>query len=112
EWHGNEPEILRFAEFGKPEIKLVRGGPGTSGGEAERVSRMPAEHPEGYVEGFANLYRDAVELIAARRRGENVPQGLADKVPSVEDGLLGMRFIEAAVDSHEAGGQWTEIHAG
>ncbi|MBL8580891.1 MAG: gfo/Idh/MocA family oxidoreductase, partial [Rhizobiaceae bacterium] len=108
EWHGHEPEILRFCEFGKPHTTLTRGGHGV-GGEAARVSRMPAEHPEGYVEGFGNLYRDAVAMIAARRRGEVIEPRLAAGVPSVEDGLLGMRFIEASVDSHEAGGVWTPI---
>jgi predicted dehydrogenase len=110
EWHGHEPEYLRFCEFGKPHVILTRGGAAV-GGEAARVSRMPAEHPEGYVEGFGNLYRDAIALISARRRGELMESGLAAMVPSVEDGLIGMRFIEASVDSHEAGGVWTQIAA-
>ncbi len=88
-------------EFGKPHVILTRGGADV-GGEAARVSRMPAEHPEGYVEGFGNLYRDAIALISARRRGELMDPGLAALVPSIEDGLLGMRFIEASVDSNEA----------
>jgi predicted dehydrogenase len=108
EWHGHEPEYLRFCEFGKPHVILTRGG-ASVGGEAARVSRMPAEHPEGYVEGFGNLYRDAIALISARRRGEMMDSELAALVPSVEDGLIGMRFIEASVDSHEAGGVWTPI---
>jgi predicted dehydrogenase len=110
EWYAHEPEYLHFCEFGKPHVILTRGGAGV-GGEAARVSRMPAEHPEGYVEGFGNLYRDAIALISARRRGELMESGLAAMVPSVEDGLIGMRFIEASVDSHEAGGVWTQIAA-
>ena len=110
EWYAHEPEYLHFCEFGKPHVILTRGGAGV-GGEAARVSRMPAEHPEGYVEGFGNLYRDAIALISARRRGEMMESGLAALVPSVEDGLLGMRFIEASVDSSEAGGVWTPIAA-
>jgi predicted dehydrogenase len=108
EWYAHEPEYLHFCEFGKPHVILTRGGAGV-GGEAARVSRMPAEHPEGYVEGFGNLYRDAIALISARRRGELMDSSLAGLVPSVEDGLLGMRFIEASVDSNEAGGVWTPI---
>ena len=108
EWYAHEPEYLHFCEFGKPHVILTRGGAGV-GGEAARVSRMPAEHPEGYVEGFGNLYRDAIALISARRRGELMDSGLAALVPSVEDGLLGMRFIEASVDSNEAGGVWTPV---
>ncbi|MBX3580437.1 MAG: Gfo/Idh/MocA family oxidoreductase [Rhizobiaceae bacterium] len=108
EWHGHEPEYLRFCEFGKAHVILTRGG-AEVGGEAARVSRMPAEHPEGYVEGFGNLYRDVIALISARRNGEPEDARLAALVPSVRDGLVGMRFIEASVDSHEAGGVWTPI---
>ncbi|MEQ1943149.1 Gfo/Idh/MocA family oxidoreductase [Mesorhizobium sp. VNQ89] len=108
EWHGHEPEYLRFCEFGKPHVILTRGG-AEVGGEAARVSRMPAEHPEGYVEGFGNLYRDAIGLISARRSGVAADPSLLGLVPSVRDGLIGMRFIEASVDSHEAGGVWTPI---
>lgn len=106
EWAGAEPEVLRFAEFGRPHVTLTRGGHGVAG-EAARVSRMPPEHPEGYIEGFANLYRDAVDLIRARRRGEKADPSIAALVPSVEDGLAGMKFIEASVNSSEAGGAWT-----
>jgi predicted dehydrogenase len=108
EWYAHEPEYLHFCEFGKPHVILTRGGADV-GGEAARVSRMPAEHPEGYVEGFGNLYRDAIDLISARRRGEAAEAGIAAMVPSIDDGLLGMRFIEASVDSNEAGGIWTPI---
>ncbi len=108
EWHGHEPEYLRFCEFGKPHVILTRGG-AEVGGEAARVSRMPAEHPEGYVEGFGNLYRDAIALVSARRQGQALDSNLSSLVPSVADGLFGMRFIEASVDSHEAGGVWTPI---
>lgn len=108
EWYAHEPEYLHFCEFGKPHVILTRGGADV-GGEAARVSRMPAEHPEGYVEGFGNLYRDAIDLISARRRGEPQDAARAAMVPSIDDGLLGMRFIEASVDSNEAGGIWTPI---
>ena len=54
----------------------MRGGPGNTA-EAARGSRMPAGHPEGYIEGFANLYRDAAELIRARRAG-STPDPAAD----------------------------------
>ena len=105
EWHGHEPELLRFTPFGEPTRILTRGG-AALGPDAQSASRMPAEHPEGYIEGFANLYVDAVSLIAARRRG--TPKA-SFTVPTVQDGLAGMRFIEAAVDSHEAGGAWKTI---
>ena len=68
EWSGEEPEILRFTPYGEPTRILRRGGPGNTPLAVEG-SRMPGGHPEGYVEGFANLYRGAAELIAARRAG-------------------------------------------
>lgn len=110
EWFAHEPEVLRFSPFSEPTRILTRGGPGV-GAAAASVSRMPAEHPEGYVEGFANLYRDAAALIVARRAGRTPDPALVAAVPSIHDGLAGMRFIEAAVDSHENGGTWTTLAA-
>jgi predicted dehydrogenase len=106
EWSGEDPEVLRFTPFGEPTRTLVRGGPGTAAAAA-RVSRMPARHPEGYIEGFANLYRDAGVLIRARRSGTAPDPAVAALVPSVHDGAKGIRFIEAAVASHKAEGAWT-----
>eukprot|EP01037_Dinobryon_pediforme_P020133 gene20133-20680_t len=106
EWHGETPEILRFTPFGEPTRTLVRGGAGNTA-EAARGSRMPPGHPEGYIEGFANLYRDAATLIRARRSG-TIPDGRASlSVPTVIDGAKGIRFIEAAVQSSRNGGLWT-----
>jgi predicted dehydrogenase len=110
EWYGHEPELLRYTPFGEPTRILTRGG-AAAGDAAKRVSRMPPEHPEGYVEGFANLYLDAIALIAARRRGEPIVADIAAAVPTIRDGLAGMRFIEAAVDSSENDGAWTGIAA-
>lgn len=108
EWHGTDPEALLFTPYGQPEQRIVRGGPGTLDAAA-RVSRMPAAHPEGYVEGFGNLYRDAAHLILARRAGRDPDPAIAACVPTVDDGLEGLRFIEAAVSSHEAGGIWVAV---
>jgi predicted dehydrogenase len=110
EWRGEEPEALRFTPYGEPLRTIWRGGPGTAF-EAQRVSRMPPLHPEGYVEGFGNFYRDAAHLVKARRAGTKSDPAIAAVVPTVEDGLSGLRFIEAAVDSSEAGGEWTKIGA-
>ena len=68
---------------------------------------MPAGHPEGYIEGFANLYRDAAALIEARRAGRPADPAALAAVPTVVDGAKGMRFIEAAVASSRANGAWT-----
>jgi predicted dehydrogenase len=106
EWHGENPEQLRFTPFGEPSRILVRGGAGNSS-EAERSSRMPAGHPEGYIEGFANLYRDTAVLIRARQAGIAPDRAALARVPSVLDGAKGIRFVEAAVQSSRADGRWT-----
>ena len=67
---------------------------------------MPGGHPEGYVEGFANLYRGAAELISARRAGRT-PERSAKLTPTVVDGARGVAFIEAAVQSSQNDGAWT-----
>jgi len=106
EWFGETPEVLHFSPYGEPTRTIVRGGPGTTAAAA-RVSRMPAGHPEGYIEGFANLYRDAATLIRARRAGGVPDPAVAATVPTVHDGAKSMRFIEAAVASNRADGTWT-----
>ncbi len=78
EWAGETPEFLRFTPYGEPSRMLQRGGPGNTSLAVEG-SRMPGGHPEGYVEGFANLYRGAAELISARRSGRSPRRvGVAD----------------------------------
>jgi predicted dehydrogenase len=106
EWHGECPEHLRFTPFGEPSQLLARGGPRNTA-EALRGSRMPEGHPEGYIEGFANLYRDAAELIRARQAGVAPDRMALSSVPTVIDGAKGIRFVEAAVQSSRMDGRWT-----
>jgi predicted dehydrogenase len=106
EWCGEAPEILRFAPYGEPPRILQRGGPGTWASAAQ-ASRMPGGHPEGYIEGFANLYRDAAELIAARRAGRPPNASALALTPGVIDGARGIAFIEASVASSRSDGAWT-----
>jgi predicted dehydrogenase len=106
EWFGDNPEHLRFTPYGEPTRTLIRGGAGNTP-EAARASRMPAAHPEGYIEGFANLYRDAATLIRARRAGIAPDRSALARVPSVIDGAKGIRFVDAAVQSSRTDGRWT-----
>jgi predicted dehydrogenase len=105
DWSQDKPDVLRFTPLGEPPRLLCRGGPGI-GGDAIRATRVPAGHPEGYLEGFATLYADAAEQISARREGRS-PDPASLLTPTAEDGVDGMRFIEAAVQSSRAGGIWT-----
>lgn len=105
EWSAGRPEELRFSRYGEETSTLVRGGHG-SFGESRRVSRMPAAHPEGYIEAFGNFYRDAADIIRAHRAGKAVDAALAGLVPDVMDGARGVKFVAAAVASQSAGGAW------
>jgi len=75
---------------------------------AARASRIVKGHPEGFHEGFANLYSDAAEAIAGRRAGV-APDPLALHFPTADDGYRGVAFVEATIASSEAGGAWTPV---
>jgi hypothetical protein len=65
-----------------------------------------AGHPEAFLEAFANIYSDAAEAMAARRSG-NTADPMALRFPDALDGAIGLRFVEAATASSQAGGEWT-----
>lgn len=106
EWVGEDNDNLQYTPFGEPTRTITRGGPGALD-VANRVTRMPPRHPEGYIEGFANVYTDAAELIWAKKDGRD-PDPEATDVPTVEDGARGLAFIEACVKSSREGGVWTD----
>lgn len=106
EWAQEDPNYLWFTPFGKPKQRLTRGGPGTVP-DAARVTRTPAGHPEGYLEGFANLYAEAARAIRARNAGEAVPAEVT--YPTIADGLAGMRFVEACVRSSGRNAAWVKL---
>ncbi|MCB2011678.1 MAG: Gfo/Idh/MocA family oxidoreductase [Geminicoccaceae bacterium] len=103
-WAQEDPNYLHVTMLGEPPRLVTRGGNG-SGPVAGRVSRVPGGHPEGYLEGFANIYSDAAELIRAAGEGRE-PDPAATGVPTVADGVDGVRFIAAAVTSSLEGGSW------
>jgi len=105
QWAQENPNELLHSPFGEPTRILTRGGPG-AGAAAARATRIPAGHPEGYLEAFANLYADVALAIKAARSGEKPPDGA--HFPGVEDGVKGMAFIEAAVQSSKANGKWVK----
>lgn len=106
-WVGEDNDNLYYTPLGEPTRVITRSGPG-SDGVAAHAARMPARHPEGYIEGFATLYRDAAELIHARMEDRD-PNPLARVVPTVHDGVDGLAFIEACVRSDREGSVWTEV---
>lgn len=105
-WEHASANALRFMRNAEPAMLLTRGLPGLHP-LARRAARVPPGHPEGFHEGFGNLYRDFAELVAARILGEK-PDPLAATLPSVEEGARGLALIEAALRSTESGG-WAEV---
>jgi len=107
EWTQADPNYLWYTPFGKPKQLITRGGAG-SGPAAGRMTRVPPGHPEGYLEGFANIYSEAaIAIRALRRKKGKVPKDVV--FPTVEDGVLGMRFIEACVKSSKKNGAWVKV---
>lgn len=106
EWHQENPNSLTFTPLDQPMQTFTRGGPGNLPA-AQRATRIALGHPEGFHEAFANLYTDAAEAIVARRTGTTA-NPLALEFPTVEDGARGIKFVEAALASSQAGGIWTD----
>jgi predicted dehydrogenase len=103
EWRQESPDELvqKFAD--RPRQVWRRGG-AYAGDEARRFTRVPAGHPEGYLEAFANIYHEAFRAIAAEVEGRTVPRNL--DFPTIDDGVEGMAFIEAVVESSRLGARW------
>ena len=106
EWVQADPNYLWFTPLDEPRRLITRGGAGHNAASA-RMTRIPAGHPEGYLEGFANIYGEAALAIRALREGKNVPEGV--QFPTVQDGLQGMRFIDACVRSSDADSAWVKL---
>ena len=106
EWEQERPTRLDFKPLDGPAQAYTPNGPGSLPASI-RACRIVAGHPEGFHEGFANVYSDAAEAIAARRSGRT-PDPLALDFPNERDGAIGVRFVEAAVASSRAGGTWTD----
>ena len=105
-WVQANPNEMFFAPLGEPIRILTRGGPGSGPADA-RVTRVPSGHPEGYLEGFANIYTDIALAIKAARSGAAAPEGVV--FPTIDDGVKGMAFIEAAVKSSKANAAWVRL---
>jgi predicted dehydrogenase len=106
EWTQEDPNRLWFTPFGEPKRLITRGGAG-SGAAAARVTRVPPGHPEGYLEGFANIYSEAAQAIVAARDGK-APD--ADVLyPTIADGVKGVAFVEACVRSSARNAAWVSL---
>jgi predicted dehydrogenase len=107
DWTQADPNYLWFTPFGEPKQLITRGGAG-SGAAAARVTRVPPGHPEGYLEGFANIYTEVARAIKAKRNGRK-SWDKEVQFPGLEDGAKGVAFIEAAVKSSSGNGKWVKV---
>jgi predicted dehydrogenase len=106
EWAQEHPNQLRHAPFGEP-VRTVSRGTAAVLGDGQRVSRLPAGHPEGYLEAFATLYTEIATAIRAARSGTAVDSPV--QFPTLDDGVEGLAFIEAALRSSVEGGRWVRL---
>jgi len=106
-WQQENPNYLHFSPLGEQPRLITRGGPGV-GGAAQWATRIPSGHPEGYFEAFAQLYRDLAEQMTARLEAR-APDPRALLVPGVDDGLQGVQFILAVLQSAQNRSAWTAM---
>jgi predicted dehydrogenase len=104
EWHQMEPNTLLFKPHGQPQ-QILRTGLGYMSDDAKAATRTPAGHPEGFYEAFANIYKMAIADIRRVESGQK-PEG---GYPTVYDGLRGMQFVYAAVESSQKGVTWVDM---
>jgi len=107
EWAQEDPNYLRFTPYGKAPVLISRSGP-VATAYAKHATRIPSGHPEGYVEAFAQLYTDLAEQISARLAGRP-PAPASLLVPNVEDGVAGVRFISAVLESSRHNSSWVNL---
>ena len=106
EWAQENPTNLWFTPLGEPKRLITRNGAG-AGAAAARMSRIPPGHPEGYLEGFANIYSEAAEAIEAHRNGKEPSPEVV--YPTIQDGLRGMHFVDACVRSSARNAAWVDL---
>jgi len=107
EWFQEQPNQLRFSPLGDAPRVLTRGS-SVVGDSAAQATRIPGGHPEGFLEAFANLYRDFADMVIAHRNGD---AGVIENslVPDLHAGVRGVEFVEAAVASANSGNTWKSL---
>jgi predicted dehydrogenase len=111
EWHQNEPNTLLVKWLDQP-MQVYRTANGYLGKAALAAGRTPPAHPEGYLEAFANIYKNFANAIRARIEKKKLAKDdPATDYPKIEDGVRGMAFIEAVVASSKKNAAWTKLDA-
>jgi predicted dehydrogenase len=104
-WQQEHPNELKFIAKGEP-AKILRRGNNYVSAAAKKFTRLPFGHPEAFIEAFANIYLEAVAAIRASIAGKRIDK---NDFPTVDDGVMGMAFLETAVKSAKSGAKWTKF---
>ena len=107
EWRQEDPNEL-IVKYANAPRKIYRRGNDYLGAAAQANSRTPFAHPEGFIEAFANIYLAAAQAISDRIEGKPVPEEGSD-FPTVDDGVAGVAFIGACVESSAHNAAWTKL---
>ncbi len=107
EWHQCEPNTLLVKWLDAP-MQVYRTGNGYLSATAAAATRTPPSHPEGYLEAFANIYKNFAGSVRARLDSRK-PTAVENDYPKIEDALRGMAFIEAVVASSKKNAAWTKL---
>ncbi len=109
EWHQKEPNTLLVKWPDQP-MQIYRTAQGYLSDAAKAAGRTPPAHPEGYLEAFANIYKNFANAIRAREAGKKLTKDdMANDFPKIEDGVRGMAFIEAVVKCSKGNAKWTRL---
>jgi predicted dehydrogenase len=108
EWDLEQAERLKFNRYGEADRIITRGHGHGVDPQIERLVRLGRGFSEGVIEAWANLYTEFAMAVAARRDGISTPADWLE-MPTVKQGAKGVKFIEATVASHEAGGEWVTL---
>lgn len=107
EWRQQDPNTLLLKWPDRP-AEILRTGLSCLGAAAAANTRLPSGHPEGFIEAFANIYRNFANHLRAVLDGRD-PDPNALDYPKIADGIRGMAFIEAAVESSKHNARWTAL---
>ena len=105
EWTATDCDHLIYTPRSQPSQRLSAGADYLLDAST-RLSRVGAGHNEGFIEAFSNIYRSFCNVLSDRKAGR---ENTTDTFPTVQDGVLGVRFVEACVRSHKAGGVWMDV---
>jgi len=106
-WRQMEPNTLVVKWLDKP-VEIRRTGVGDLYPETQAATRIPAGHPEGYLEAFGNIYHNFAKCVQARLAGEKV-DSIYEDFPGVSDGVRGMEFIAKLIESNQSDQKWTKM---